>query len=184
MLLLASCAGQEAGQAADENGSAASEQTTATTGGSQQQAAQPDSETTASPADMSSQERTDEAQRLLRAGDFEGAISILEQMSATVSSGELTGMLIEAHLGYADQIAENTTVDPRVLNDIRYQHYMRVIELDPENTEVLAGMMSVRVWYEANNAIPPREIDPLIFLPTQEDEADEDADGVADSDSG
>lgn len=111
------------------------------------------------------------AQDLMRHGDMEGALAILENMSAAgPMTDDLSALLIDAHLRYVNQIAMNRQVELSVLNDVLFSHYMRVLELDPENEEAIAGMNSVRFWYEGHGVTPPEAIDPLAFLPTEETE--------------
>jgi len=125
-------------------------------------------------------DQSHDAQELLRNGDFEAAIAILEDMSANEENIEnLTGMLIEAHLGYAQAIALSRRVDPRPLNEVLYSHYMRILELDPENEEAQAGINAASVWFEGHGMELPSEIDPLAFLPVGEDQSSENSGFIA-----
>jgi hypothetical protein len=106
------------------------------------------------------------AQRLIRQGDFETAINILEDMSAKAPlSDEMKGLLVQSHLGYAKTITLYPGLTPQLLNDTLYSHYMRVLALDPQNAEAQAGIASLRTYYNSSGLTPPAEVNPLAFVP-------------------
>jgi len=139
---------------------------------------------------LSGEEQSRRAQELLRRGDVEGALTILEQMAATEPmSDDLGRMLLEAHTRYVHTIAMSRGVTPEELNRVLYSHYVRILELDPENAEAQAGLNSVRVWFEGHGMTLPETVDPLAFLPVEDeaetsDEVIEDASGEAVEDTG
>jgi hypothetical protein len=121
-----------------------------------------------------------EAQELLRSGNIEQAIAVLEDMAAhEPPSPGLRDQLIEAHTMYTQRIAMNRMVMPQVLNEVLYCHYMRILELDPENEEATAGLAGVQSWYETHGLTFPEEVDPLKFLPTDMGESSENTGFVA-----
>jgi len=110
--------------------------------------------------------RSHEAQEMLRSGNVEGAISILENMSVgEPPSPDLAAQLVDAHIMYTQQIVMTRTTSPQVLNEVLYCHYSRILELDPENEEAIAGLAGVQSWYDTHGMTLPEEIDPLKFLP-------------------
>ncbi|HEX9745934.1 MAG TPA: hypothetical protein VGB30_10960, partial [bacterium] len=60
-------------------------------------------------------------------------------------------------------------VPPNLLNETLYNHYMRVLELDPENAEAEAGVSASMVFFESRGMTPPEKVDPLAFLPAPQE---------------
>ncbi len=144
----------------------------------------PTNEQTPPALTLTPEDQSAKAQELLRTGDVEGAITILEGMSATSPQFEgLNDMLIETHMSYVREIISDRTVEPAVLNGVLYHHYMRILELDPANAEATAGLNSVKQWYQAHGMTLPDKVDPLVFLPKEETVQD-DEEGASDDEEG
>jgi hypothetical protein len=110
------------------------------------------------------------ANEQMRQGNFDEAIAILETMAETTPDFPgLNEKLIEAHLGYTNKIAGERMVPPNLLNETLYNHYMRVLELDPENAEAEAGVSASMVFFESRGMTPPEKVDPLAFLPAPQE---------------
>ena len=181
-LFIAACTGSQTQQNPAKQGGPGPQdiKTTQTTGTAPIDGQTPPGTSTLTPEDQGAK-----AQELLRSGDVEGAITILEGMSAT--SPKFVGLndtLIEAHMGYVREIISDRTVEPAVLNGVLYHHYMRILELDPANAEAAAGMNSVKQWYQAHSMTLPDKVDPLVFLPKEETAQDDDATRDSDDEEG
>jgi precorrin-2 methylase len=124
---------------------------------------------------LSTDDQSRLAQELLRKGDVEAAIAILEDLAAQEPLREdLVPMLVDAHTRYAQMIAMNRHASPEALNHVLYSHYMRILELEPENLEAQAGLQSVKMWFESHGMTLPEQVDPILFLPKTGDESAED----------
>lgn len=126
----------------------------------------------------------EDAQSAMRSGDMETAIAILESMTLNIPPDELTSrMLIDAHLGYAFQISASGYTDLEAVNLVQFHHYVRVLNLDPDNSEALAGVTTAGAWLADRGIEPPVEIDPLIFLPVTDVEESADSDENTDAEA-
>ncbi|HDS30711.1 MAG TPA: hypothetical protein ENN67_06680 [Firmicutes bacterium] len=112
-----------------------------------------------------------QAQEMMRSGNIEGAIFILENMSAQSPLSESMNLvLVEAHLAFAKEVAEKQDVDDAVLHEILFTHYMRVLQLDPANEVAMSRLDEIRQWYIDNGLRPPETINPLKFIHAPQDE--------------
>ncbi len=162
MIIFSACAPKSQ---TDEDQSASSGQPASSTEASTGPGNAPGGPMAGGPADQDTSP-SHEAQDMLRSGDVEAAIAILENMSVgEPPSPELSAQLVDAHIMYVQQIAMTRTTSPQVLNEVLYCHYGRILELDPENEEAIAGLAAVQMWFETHGMILPEEIDPLKFLP-------------------
>ena len=105
-------------------------------------------------------------EEMLRQGQLEDAIAVFEGIAANgYMPDSFKEKLISVHERYIDSIKDNKKAPPEMLYEVLYSHYKRIIELDAENADAHAGLMTVMRWYESKSKTLPDKVDPLKFLP-------------------
>lgn len=105
------------------------------------------------------------AMELLNDGDTYNALLIFEDVYEAGSEREdMPRFLVMAHTQYSREVSMTRGVDPARLNEVWYMHLMRILALEPENPEALAGVKAVMIFYESRGMTLPEEIDPVAFL--------------------
>jgi len=164
IFLCTGCTGEEAAGEDSDTETAATSQESSSSGATSPAASGPSGPSTVNIS--SGEELSMQAQDLMRDGDIEGAIRLLEDMKANeIEVEDLDAMLIDAHLLYAAEVSQTRRIDPMLIYEVMFNHYQRVLELDPENEEAHAGIASIGEFLPVSRPNTEAGVDPLMFLP-------------------